>query len=179
MDSARNQNPRKDQLLRELTGWPETTLILTSRLDEIGKAFRRIAVNDLDEAACIDLFYLYYGEDEKREKEKTVINLVNLVSCHTFSIELIAKAARQKNLERYYSDLMEKGVDFGKREIEAHHARGESLTIAQHLKKLFDMQQRTEDEIKALNDIAVLPTDSYSLRKWKVGWVTMAITFGS
>ena len=165
VDSGRNQNPRNDQLLRELTGWSETTLILTSRLDEIGKAFRRIAVNDLDEAACIDLFYLYYGEDEKREKEKTVINLVNLVSCHTFSIELIAKAARQKNLERYYSDLMEKGVGFSKREIEADHARGESLTIAQHLKKLFDMQQRTEDEIKALNDIAVLPTDSYSLEE--------------
>ena len=165
VDSAQNQNPRNDRLLGELTGWPETTLILTSRLDAIGNAFRRIAVNNLDEEACIDLFYLYYGEDKERLKKGTVRKLVNLVSCHTFSVELIAKAARQKNLERYYSDLVEKGVGFSTREIDADHARGESLTIAQHLKKLFDMQQRTEDEIKALNDIAVLPTDSYSLEE--------------
>ena len=165
VDSAQNQNPRNDRLLGELTGWPETTLILTSRLDAIGKAFRRIAVNNLDEAACIDLFYLYYGEDEKRHKKETVRKLVNLVSCHTFSVEQIAKAARQKNLERYYSDLVEKGVGFSTREIDADHARGESLTIAQHLKELFDMQQRTKDEIKALNDIAVLPIDSYSLEE--------------
>ena len=105
VDSGQNQNPRKDQLLRELTGWPETTLILTSRLDEIWNAFERIKVNNLAEDDCIELFYLYYGVDEKRDKIDTVRKLVNLVSCHTFSVELIAKAAKQKNLEQYYSDL--------------------------------------------------------------------------
>ena len=155
------QDPLTDTLLGALTGWPDTTIILTSRLDEIEK-YATVPITNLNEEACIKVFYLYHKEDTEHLQTKIVRKLVNLVGCHTFAVELIAKGAKRRNLEDYYTQLKNKGIGFDiQRKFKTSRNAGQELNIAEHLKKLFDMQQRNDEEKHILNDFAVLPT-SYS-----------------
>ena len=155
------QDPLADTLLGNITGWSDTTLILTSRLDEI-ENYTTVPITNLNEEACIEVFYLYHKEDTEHLQKEVVRNLVNLVGCHTFAVELIAKGAKHRNLEDYYTQLKNKGIGFDiQRKFKTSRNAGQELNIAEHLKKLFDMQQRNDEEKHILNDFALLPT-SYS-----------------
>ena len=152
------QDPLTDTLLEDITGWPDTTIILTSRLDEI-ENYTTVPITNLNEEACIKVFYLYHKEDTEHLQKEVVRNLVNLVGCHTFAVELIAKGANRRNLEDYYTQLKNKGIGFDiQRKFKTSRNAGQELNIAEHLKKLFDMQQRNDEEKHILNDFAVLPT---------------------
>lgn len=128
------QDPLTDTLLGALTGWPDTTIILTSRLDEIEK-YATVPITNLNEEACIKVFYLYHKEDTEHLQTKIVRKLVNLVGCHTFAVELIAKGAKRRNLEDYYKQLKNEGIGFDiQRKFEASRNAGQKLNIAEHLK---------------------------------------------
>jgi tetratricopeptide (TPR) repeat protein len=148
-----NQHPRQDVELKNLTGWKDTVVLLTSRLDRLG-GFQKTELKELTEDCCIDLFYYYFGNT--KPTREIVAKIVGLANMHTFTIELLAKGAEREDLEKYYERLIEKGFGDVSRIMDTEHHLKET-TIEKHLKILFDMQNRSVEDKKVLNSFAVLP----------------------
>ncbi len=187
-DPGTKQNPANDELLQTITGWNNLTVIVTTRLTRL-KPYHTYPVSLLAEEDCINLFYHYYELDEERQHRDTVKRIVNRAGRHTFAIELLAKSARwQDSLKQYEQNLEREGFRFPDVPIDDTDYSHASATAAGHLKILFDMQKRTEQEKKILWDISLLPNLTYSrteLHTWlgysaaelqdlvRDGWLTM------
>ena len=107
VDDDTNQNPLSDKDLRNLTGWENTTILLTSRLKEDLRPYSRYDLKALDKNDCIAVFKHYYGSEADPE---WVGKIVALAHYHTFTIELLARGAKRENLAAYYKKI-KKGFD--------------------------------------------------------------------
>ena len=166
-DHNDNQDPQKDADLQSLSGWSNTTVIVTSRLHQLG-SYQPYSVGFLPkEEDCIELFYLYYENDPELTQLETVRKLLKLARNHTFTIELLAKSANcEDDLAQFHQELEEKGFSFPEIEVDTAHNEV-TATIAEHLKILFDMRTRTPVQTELLWDFAVLPVDA-SLNKTEI-----------
>ncbi len=154
VDDDTNQNPLSDKELRNLTGWENTAILLTSRLKEDLRPYSRYELKALDEDDCIAVFNHYYGSEADPE---WVDKIVALAHYHTFTIELLAKGAKRENLAAYYKKI-KKGFDEVERIIPTEYD-DENATIEWHLRCLFNLQKRPEADKKVLNSFAVLPVN--------------------
>ena len=165
VDDDTDQRPLSDKDLRNLTGWENTTILLTSRLKEDLRPYSRYELKALGKDDCIAVFNHYYGSEANPE---WVGKIVALTHYHTFTIELLAKGAKQENLASYY-EKVKKGFEESTRRIWTEHHEG-NATIERHLRYLFDIQKRPEADKKVLNSFAVLPVNcecSYEeIRHW-------------
>ena len=154
VDDDTDQRPLSDKDLRNLTGWENTAILLTSRLKEDLRPYSRYELKALDKDDCIAVFNHYYGSEADPE---WVDKIVALAHYHTFTIELLAKGAKRENLAAYYKKI-KKGFDEVEREVPAEYD-DENATIEWHLRCLFDIQKRPEADKKVLNGFAVLPAN--------------------
>lgn len=151
VDNA-DQTPKQDNELFELTGWDNILVLLTSRLNEL-EGYDAIKLDTLDEDDCVKLFYHYYGNNTP--DRELVTKTVKLANYHTMTIELLAKGAIRENIESYYEKI-KKGFESVNRKTTTKHHKGET-TIESHLKILFDIQQRSDEDKKVLYSFAILP----------------------
>ena len=154
VDDDTDQRPLSDKDLRNLTGWENTAILLTSRLKEDLRPYSRYELKALDKDDCIAVFNHYYGSEADPE---WVGKIVALAHYHTFTIELLAKGAKRENLAAYYKKI-KKGFDEFEREVHSDYD-DENATIEWHLRCLFDIQKRPEADKKVLNSFAVLPAN--------------------
>ncbi len=165
VDDDADQNPLSDKELRNLTGWENTTILLTSRLKEELHPYFRYELKALGKDDCIAVFNCYYGSEPDTELVDKIMELAN---CHTLTIELLAKGARRKNLESYYEKI-KSGFDAVSRKMCTEHHEG-NATIEEHLRYLFDIQKRSDADKKVLNSFAVLPANCEcspeEIRQW-------------
>ncbi|MCL2398528.1 MAG: DUF2225 domain-containing protein [Defluviitaleaceae bacterium] len=168
----------------------QANVILTSRLDDIG-SFEIFPIDILSEKQCINIFYKYYKYDEARKQKEYVREIVNLVRCHTLSIELLARAANTPNypLEKYVADLKAKGIVYPELEVETDHT-DVSQTIAEHLKGLFELVLVSEKQKWILLNFALMPSIEIpaEVKHWlacdvndinrltKLGWLSASAT---
>ena len=153
VDDDTDQHPLCDEDLRNLTGWENTAILLTSRLKEDLRPYFRYELKALDKDDCIAVFNHYYGSEADPE---WVGKIVALAHYHTFTIELLAKGAKRENLASYYETIKE-GFDVARRFGTEHHDG--NATIEWHLRCLFDIQKRSDTDKKVLNGFAVLPAN--------------------
>ena len=153
VDDDTDQRPLSDKDLRNLTGWENTAILLTSRLKEDLRPYSRYELKALGKDDCIAVFNHYYGSEADPE---WVGKIVALAHYHTFTIELLAKGAKRENLASYYETIKE-GFDVARRFGTEHHDG--NATIEWHLRCLFDIQKRPEADKKVLNGFAVLPAN--------------------
>ena len=153
VDNTTSQHPEQDKELRNLTGWKNTTLLLTSRMERL-RGFENIALDELELDNCVKVFELYYSG--KHPKRETVVKLIELANRHTLTIELLAKGVEREDLDDYCQKLIANGFEKIDRKTVTDRNKV-NAKIADHLKKLFDMQQRSEDDKKVLNSFAILP----------------------
>ncbi len=185
-DSA-GQDPAKDFELKEITGWLNTTCIITSRLNRL-TGYQTYTVGFLSPDACLDLFFLHSEHSRTYDNENAAKALIELARCHTYTVELLAKGGNcENNLLAYYNELKEKGFSFPEIEVDADKDQT-TATIAQHLKILFDLRSRTEMQSKLLQCFAALPVgvllNKKEINQWlgfdintveplvKVGWLS-------
>lgn len=165
-DTQQSQNPQDDRLLQEITGWPNLTIVLTSRVKEI-QCYEIYPVYLLGSKAkpapCMDLFYFYYSKEEfkkpydKRRELDVVAELVALAGFHTYAIELLAKSAiYEDTLSEYLKKVKDIGFKFPDLEITTGHNSG-SGTAAEQLRLLFNLHSRNKKEQQILWDFSVLP----------------------
>jgi len=154
VDDDTNQNPLSDKELRNLTGWENTTILLTSRLKEELRPYFRYELKALGKDDCIAVFNRYY---ESEPDPELVGNIVALAHYHTFTIELLAKSAKRENLASYY-ETIKKGFEEIERQIHSEYD-DENATIEWHLRCLFNIQKRSDADKKVLNSFAVLPVN--------------------
>lgn len=165
-NAAEQQDPANDFLLREITGWANLTVVLTSRIKEIaGYNVYSVAPlgNESHPEPCVDLFYFYYDKSElKKEYEfrcevGAVYELVALAGFHTYAIELIARSAvYEDTLSEYLEKIREIGFQFPSLEVATNY-HSDSATAATQLKLLFNLHSRSKKEQKILWDFSVLP----------------------
>ena len=153
VDHTTSQHPEQDKDLRDLTGWKNTTLLLTSRMERLA-GFDNIALDELELDNCVKVFELYYSG--KHPKRETVVKLIELANRHTLTIELLAKGVEREDLDDYCQKLIANGFEKIDRKTVTDRNKV-NAKIAEHLKKLFDMQQRSEEDKKVLNSFAILP----------------------
>ena len=134
-------------------------IVLTSRENSIGN-FELFTVDFLSEEQCVDIFYKYYKYDMERTQKAAVRKLVELVKCHTLSVELLARAANRPgySLEVFAADLKDKGFEYPKfRSVETHHTKI-SKTIAAHLIKLFELLSVNDEQKRILVNFSFMPS---------------------
>ena len=153
VDHTTNQHPEQDKELRNLTGWKNTTLLLTSRMERLA-GFENITLDELELDNCVKVFELYYSG--KHPKRETVVKLIELANRHTLTIELLAKGVGREDLDDYCQKLIANGFEKIDRKTVTDRNKV-NAKLAEHLKKLFNMQQRSEDDKKVLNSFAILP----------------------
>lgn len=154
VDHTTSQHPEQDKDLRDLTGWKNTTVLLTSRLIHLSD-FENIVLEFLELENCVKVFKHYYkGSNPNLE---TIINIVKMANWHTMTIELLAKGVGRENLDDYYQKLVANGFEMIDREAATILNERNPNNIAEHLKILFNMQQRSEEDKKILNSFAILP----------------------
>ncbi|MCL2399654.1 MAG: tetratricopeptide repeat protein, partial [Defluviitaleaceae bacterium] len=168
----------------------QANVILTSRLNEIN-SFETFPIDILSEKQCINIFYKYYKYDEARKQKEYVREIVNLVRCHTLSIELLARAANTPGypLEKYIADLKEKGMVYPDPSVRTDHTDA-SQTIAEHLKGLFELVSVSDEQKRILLNFALMPSIEIpaEVKKWldcstkdiyeltKPGWLSASAT---
>ena len=157
-DHIGRQDPQTDPALEALSRWPDTAVIVTSRLDELGP-YQKKEIGFLSPEACVELFYLYYPNDPERVQHAVVEKLVELAQYHSLTVELFAKGAKRKaDLESYYQTLS-KDLRAATRQFATGHT-GKMGTIEAHLRGLFIVQDRTDAEKHTLWSFAVLPPNA-------------------
>ena len=166
LSEQRHQYPQDDRYLQQVSGWQNTTVILTSRSDCIA-GFQTCLVEMLGDKQhpepCMDLFYYYYDQKEMKKpmEERWQIDavryLVELGRYHTYTIELLARSAQyEDDLAEYARTIEAKG--FGVSTLAVGTGRsGEKHTTAEQLRILFDPDSRPEKEQQILWDFSVLP----------------------
>lgn len=169
-DKAHGQDPKQDTLLGELSGWPNLSVVLTSRFDQL-RGYRSYRLKMLEPEACEDLFYYYYNEEEyevsaeERKQRQAVKDLVKLAGSHTYAVELLAKSAKYtSSLEEYLKEVKKVGFRFPKLNVQTDH-RNAYASAAEQLKKLFDLSTRSEEEMQILWDFSVLPNMELSIKE--------------
>ena len=134
VDNEADQHPKEDELLQELTGWNDTTVLLTSRMKGM-EDFHSFDLGYLSKEDCITLFNQYYeGEDADPE---LVAKLVELAGLHTLTIELLAKGAwQEEDLGEYY-EKVKSSFEKADEKVRTKHHHNEEDTIVHHLQYLF------------------------------------------
>lgn len=165
-DTRQSQNPQNDSLLQEITGWQNSTIVLTSRVNEIQcyESYPVYLLGDKDKPEpCVDLFYFYYSKEEfkksydERRELSAVQELVALAGFHTYAIELLARSAiYEDTLLEYLNKIKDIGFQFPDLEIITGHNSG-SATAAEQLRLLFNLHSRDKKEQQILWDFSVLP----------------------
>ena len=158
-DAGGEQNPQEDAGLAALSGWEHTTVLVTSRLDEL-EPFKLYRIDFLGDDPCVDLFFHYYDpektKDPNRTQDDAVRRLVALALNHTLTVELFAKGAkRAAGLDAYYKTLRANLASVPRRF--AIGRTGKMDTVVGHLRGLFDLQDRTDAEKNTLRAFALLP----------------------
>jgi len=165
-------------------------VVLTSRLDHIGN-FEVFPVGFLSEEQCVDIFYKFYKHDKLRKHEKIVRELVELVKCHTYSVELLARTANKPGypLETYLADLKEKGFEYPSLNVKTEYNKN-SKTIAGHLITLFELVSVSDEQKRILKNFSLMPSVEipFEVEKWidcsindlmkivELGWLAMSET---
>ena len=141
------------------------TSVLTSRLEEIDGC-RSFPVDFLSEDVCVDIFYRHYRKDKRRQEEEIVRSVVRRVSCHTLSVELVARYAQKKvaytSLSQLLTELKEKNFRYpADIKVSTDHA-GRSASIAEQLANLFDISLYREGIQRIAKAFSILPPEEIS-----------------
>ena len=162
-DKSLNQDPLSEsesELFLEISGWPNMTVVLTTRLESIpGFLTKRIDTlgNDSNPQPCIDLFNLY---NSKFEDEIDVIQeIIKYCKYHTYAIELVAKSSKsRKSLKDFFIKFKDEGYDASSLNIKTKYKKIDNNTTASiQIKKLFNITTRNSAEEEILNNFAILP----------------------
>jgi len=149
-----NDISQQDQKLLETIG---ATLILTLKTKV--EKFKSVPVDFFDEDQCVEIFYHYYEDDKERNNIEIVRLLIQMVSYHTLSVELVARSANipGMSLQAFYERLKKEGFQYSTLHISTDHTRNE-MRMSEHLKKLFDISPLDESHQYVLNIFSVMPT---------------------
>lgn len=161
-DARLEQDPLSDPDLAAISSWPNLTVILTSRLSYL-PGYIDFPLQPISPSDCKDLFYFYYDYNEynrlsdTRKHQDAVRELVELAGYNTLVVEVLAKSAKYRhNLPEYLAEIRHIGFRFPELTIHTEH-RNAYANAAGQLRKLFDLQSRTETERQILWDFSSLP----------------------
>lgn len=174
----------------EFIGSLDASVVLTSRLDKIGK-FEVVPIGFLSEDQCVEIFYEYYEYDQAKAQEGIVRELVGLVKCHTLSVELLARAANRPGypLDAYLAKLKDEGFDYPDMDVETDNNKN-AQTIAEHMKTLFQLVAVSDEQARILKNFALFPSIEIpaEVQRWlacgindlirltKLGWLAKSDT---
>lgn len=175
-DESLNQDPLCEdeaRLFQEISGWPNLTVILTSRLEFI-PGFSSKPINTLgneeNPQPCIDLFNLY---NNKFIDETDIIKeIIRFCNYHTYAIELVAKSSKyRKSLKEFLEKFKDEGYDASSLNIKTKYKKiDNNTTAAIQIKNLFDITTRNASDEEILEKFAVLPDmeqiSVYEMEEW-------------
>lgn len=160
VDYDADQNPEQDADLDELTGWENTTILLTSRLARL-EDYHTFSLDFLTFGDCVKVFNQYYSRN-KAPDQKIVADLVELANRHILTIELLAKGAWQYDIMEYY-EIVKDGFEKVEANITTTYRKEEGTitadTIDGHLKFLFKTNNLKPTDKRVLYSFAILPTN--------------------
>ena len=154
------QNPKADTDLQDFADAPNVNLVITSRLAAPLRAdsFSSVKIESLSLDACVELFYFYCGSIQRNDQNTQYIRqLVSLANQHTLAVKLLACGAQYHDLAEYCEKISKSGFYFSLVNGD------EEQNAADELRKLFDLQSRTDKQLSILWGFAVLPQVSLSL----------------
>lgn len=154
------QDPKADTDLQNFADAPNVNLVITSRLAAPLRAdsFSSVKIESLSPDACVELFYLYCDSIQRNDQNTQYIRqLVSLANQHTLAVKLLACGAQYQDLAEYCRKISKSGFHFSLINGD------EEQNAADELRKLFDLQSRTDEQFAILWGFAVLPQVTLSL----------------
>lgn len=112
----------------------------------------------IEEKECIEVFFEFYTLGNNDENYETVKNLVNMVSCHDLSVELLAKIANKQtySLPEFYTSLLNIGFGYSDLEEDSNDSSN-FLKVTEQLKYLFEFVDFKKEQVRILKNFAVMP----------------------
>jgi len=154
VDNVENQ---KDKDLDKILRFP-FKVIVSSCLQLEG--FKKYDLDFLSTEACKELFYGFY---KGKRDDKSLERIIELAGSHTLTVELLARTAQNSTspLEIFLKTLEEKGFNLNdvipEKVENLWDKKGEREKFFNHLLKIFDLSNVTEDELHILANLSVLP----------------------
>ncbi|MGE5342715.1 MAG: tetratricopeptide repeat protein [Candidatus Omnitrophota bacterium] len=167
------ENP-EDPDLGVLASLPSGVKILTNSRSNI-EGYENLSLDFLSPSDCKTLFYEFY---KGKKKDDLVEKILALCGYHTLTVELLAKTAYHAimSIEDLYKMLESKGFNLSREREEKvstfWHDEKERKTFLDHLVKVFDVSDVTENELSILVNLSILPS-VYLPVQWVTEWLML------
>ena len=147
--------------------------IITTRLDFADFNVSQIEIGTISARSDVNrIFNEYYGKSLGEEDKITVDKIIDLVDCHTMTVELLAKQMKSGRVtpQKMLEVLTKGGLgESGKEKI---NAAKDSKFVRQsaydHIRALFDISDLEENELYVLGNLSLIPHSGIFTEQFKV-----------
>ena len=147
--------------------------IITTRLDFADFNSSQIEIGTISARSDVNrIFNEYYGKSLGEEDKITVDKIIDLVDCHTMTVELLAKQMKSGRVtpQKMLEVLTKGGLgESGKEKI---NAAKDSKFVRQsaydHIRALFDISDLEENELYVLGNLSLIPHSGIFTEQFKV-----------
>ncbi|MDY5948954.1 MAG: tetratricopeptide repeat protein, partial [Oscillospiraceae bacterium] len=147
--------------------------IITTRLDFADFNVSQIEIGTISARSDVNrIFNEYYGKSLGEEDKITVDKIIDLVDCHTMTVELLAKQMKSGRVtpQKMLEVLTKGGLgESGKEKI---NAAKDSKFVRQsaydHIRALFDISDLEENELYVLGNLSLIPHSGILTEQFKV-----------
>ena len=147
--------------------------IITTRLDFADFNSSQIEIGTISARSDVNrIFNEYYGKSLSEEDKITVDKIIDLVDCHTMTVELLAKQMKSGRVtpQKMLEVLTKGGLgESGKEKI---NAAKDSKFVRQsaydHIRALFDISDLEENELYVLGNLSLIPHSGIFTEQFKV-----------
>ena len=147
--------------------------IITTRFDFADFNVSQIEIGTISARSDVNrIFNEYYGKSLSEEDKTTVDKIIDLVDCHTMTVELLAKQMKSGRVtpQKMLEVLTKGGLgESGKEKI---NAAKDSKFVRQsaydHIRALFDISDLEENELYVLGNLSLIPHSGIFTEQFKV-----------
>ena len=158
--TLRNNKTEGDKF-DSFTSSPFLSVVVTQRSNALGENYYSIPVSELDEQQCAEVFEAFYKAEGRRVYDRdqaAVAELVRLAWRNTKVLRIMAKSvSRTESLSDYAEKLNGHLNEPGQPSV-ALQRGGEERTLPEHLRLLFPLSERTQEERRVLQGFALMPS---------------------
>lgn len=164
-----NFNDLQDKALAKLLRL-NCKILFTTRHDVTEYNYEQLRLGTLDEEYVWALFRKWYKRELTAEDHAAVQQIFDLYQNHTMAVELIAKQMQASNVtpKEMLGRLNAGGFSDSGRErvIHAKDGTNTKMNIHDHIRRLFDVSDLSEEQVYILANLALIPPTGISRKQF-------------
>lgn len=165
-----NFNDMQDNVLNKLMQL-NCKMLITTRCDVAEYNYEQLTLGTLEEEYIWDIFCTWYKIALNNDEHDAVQQILALYQGHTMAVELIAKQMRASGIKpkEMINKLYAGGFSDSGRERVVHTKddMNTKLNIHAHIRRLFDVSELSEKQIRVLANLSLIPPSGIIKRQFR------------